>query len=63
MRSIALENKRSKWTRRGYSYTVDAIPEDDETQEYLNRTMRKPGEPGYVPPTKPPDHLPGASEE
>ena len=34
----------------GFIYTVDAIPEDDERQEELNRTMRKPGEPGYCAP-------------
>ena len=33
-------------------YTADAIPEDDETQEELNRRFRKPGEPGYCPPNK-----------
>jgi hypothetical protein len=34
------------------SYTFDAIPEDDETQDELNRRLRKPGEPGYCPPAK-----------
>ena len=29
------------------SYTFEAIPEDEETQEELNRRLRKPGEPGY----------------
>jgi hypothetical protein len=28
---------------------VDAVPEDEATQEELNRRLRKPGEPGYVP--------------
>jgi hypothetical protein len=32
------------------SYTFDAVPEDEETQDELNRRMRKPGEPGYRPP-------------
>jgi hypothetical protein len=32
------------------SYTFDAIPEDDERQEELNRVRRKPGEPGYCRP-------------
>jgi hypothetical protein len=27
----------------------DAVPEDEATQEELNRRLRKPGEPGYVP--------------
>ncbi len=31
-------------------YQFDAIPEDAETQEELNRRMRKPGESGYCPP-------------
>jgi hypothetical protein len=34
------------------SYTFDAIPEDEETQDELNHRLRKPGEPGYRPPTK-----------
>jgi hypothetical protein len=34
------------------SYTYDAIPEDEERQEELNRLMRKPGEPPYCPPVK-----------
>jgi hypothetical protein len=29
------------------SYTFEAVPEDEETQEQLNRRLRKPGEPGY----------------
>jgi len=29
------------------SFTFEAIPEDDETQEELNRRLRKPGESGY----------------
>jgi hypothetical protein len=33
------------------SYTFDAIPEDDEHQDELNRRLRKPGEPGYCLPT------------
>jgi len=37
------------------SFTFDAIPEDDERQEELNRTMRKPGEPPYYPPGKKPN--------
>ena len=34
------------------SFTFDAIPEDDETQDELNQRLRKPGEPGYCPPAK-----------
>lgn len=34
------------------SYTFDAIPEDEDTQEALNRRLRKPGEPGYCAPPK-----------
>jgi hypothetical protein len=34
------------------SYTFDAVPEDDEAQEDLNRRMHKPGETGYCPPGK-----------
>lgn len=29
------------------TYTFEAVPEDAETQEELNRRLRKPGEPGY----------------
>jgi hypothetical protein len=29
------------------SYTFDAIPEDEETQDELNHRLRKPGEPNY----------------
>jgi hypothetical protein len=32
--------------------TVDAIPEDEERQDELNRTMRKPGAPPYDPNAK-----------
>jgi hypothetical protein len=32
--------------------TVDAIPEDEERQDELNRTMRKPGAPPYNPNAK-----------
>jgi hypothetical protein len=35
------------------SYLVDAVPEDEEMQEELNRRLRKPGEPPYCPPVKP----------
>ena len=28
------------------SYTFEAIPEDEETQDELNRRLRKPGAPG-----------------
>jgi hypothetical protein len=34
------------------SYTFDAVPEDEATQDELNRRLRKPGEPGYCPPAK-----------
>jgi hypothetical protein len=34
------------------SYTVDAIPEDGDRQDELNRRLRKPGEPGHCPPEK-----------
>jgi hypothetical protein len=29
------------------SYTFEAVPEDEQTQDALNRRLRKPGEPGY----------------
>jgi hypothetical protein len=32
--------------------TVDAIPEDEDRQDELNRTMRKPGDPPYDPHAK-----------
>jgi hypothetical protein len=32
--------------------TVDALPEDEERQDELNRTMRKPGAPPYNPNAK-----------
>jgi hypothetical protein len=31
---------------------VDAVPEDEERQDELNRTMRKPGDPPYNPNAK-----------
>jgi hypothetical protein len=34
------------------SYTFEAVPEDEETQDELNRRLRKPGEPGYCSPPK-----------
>lgn len=33
-------------------YAFDAIPEDEATQEEPNRRLRKPGEPGYCPPSE-----------
>ncbi len=34
------------------AHTFDAIPEDEEKQDELNRRLRKPGEPAYSPPAK-----------
>jgi hypothetical protein len=34
------------------SHTVDAVPEDEQRQDELNRRLRKPGEPGHCPPEK-----------
>jgi hypothetical protein len=34
------------------SFTFDAIPEDDEVQDELNRLLRKPGDPPYDPTAK-----------
>ena len=39
--------KKTQEPRR--SYTFDAIPDDNETQDELNRRLRKPGELGYCP--------------
>jgi hypothetical protein len=47
----------------GYTQTFDAIPEDDERQEELNRTMRKPGEPPYCPPVSKPKSAPAESDQ
>jgi hypothetical protein len=34
------------------SYTFDATPEDEATQDELNRLLRKPGDPPYDPTAK-----------
>jgi hypothetical protein len=62
--SLTSDSKSSEFLRRNPmsatpmpppprpSFTFDAIPEDEEMQEELNRRLRKPGEPGYCPPAK-----------
>ena len=36
----------NKTVERRKSFTFEAIPEDEKTQDELNRRLRKPGEPG-----------------
>ena len=47
-----MKEETAKTYGPGFSQTFDAIPEDEERQEELNRLMKKPGEPGYRPPVK-----------
>jgi hypothetical protein len=47
-----METAPKKTEEPRLSYQFDAIPEDEATQDELNRRMRKPGEPGYCPPGK-----------
>jgi hypothetical protein len=49
---IAVSTTSNKTVEPRKSYTFEAIPEDEETQDELNRRLRKPGEPGYCAPPK-----------
>jgi hypothetical protein len=51
-RSIRMSTSPHKTEGGGVVITVDAIPEDEEVQDELNRTMRKPGAPPYDPNAK-----------
>jgi hypothetical protein len=44
---IAVNTKPDKTVEPRKSFTFEAVPEDEETQEELNRSLRKPGEPGF----------------
>ena len=43
-------------------YTVDLPYDNDLDQDELNRRLRKPGEPGYVPPPDTPDAADSTAE-
>jgi hypothetical protein len=46
-KGIAVNTSPNKTMEPRKSFTFEAIPEDEETQEELNRRLRKPGEAGY----------------